>query len=165
MKQLDSFPAFYGTRRFFTTFTRALHLSQSRARPIQSTSPHPTSQRYSYIFILSIHLCLGLPSGHFPSGLPTSNLYAFLFSPHSSYMPRSSHSPWLHHSNYAWRRVQIMKLLTMPFTSPSRHFILLRSMFLPALNGWQWSAWCIYATFLPLPASPSSTPLSPGIIG
>jgi hypothetical protein len=48
---LDSFPAFCGTRRFNNEFTRALHLSLSRARPMQSTSPHPTSIRS--ILILS----------------------------------------------------------------------------------------------------------------
>jgi hypothetical protein len=31
--------------------------------------------------MLSIHLRLGLPSGLFPSGFPTNNLYTFLFSP------------------------------------------------------------------------------------
>jgi hypothetical protein len=31
--------------------------------------------------MLSIHLRLGLPSGLFPSGFPTHNLYTFLFSP------------------------------------------------------------------------------------
>jgi hypothetical protein len=76
---LDSFPAFHGTRRFNIEFTRALHLFLSTARPIKSTSPHPTSPRS--ILILSTHLHLGLPSGLFPSGFPTNNLYAFLFSP------------------------------------------------------------------------------------
>jgi hypothetical protein len=33
--------------------------------------------------MLSIHLRLGLPSGLFPSGFPTNNLYTFLLSPHS----------------------------------------------------------------------------------
>jgi hypothetical protein len=32
----------------------------------------------------SIHLRLGLPSGLFPSGFPTNNLYTFLFSFSSS---------------------------------------------------------------------------------
>jgi hypothetical protein len=49
------------------------------ARPIQTTSPHPTSTRS--ILILSTHLHLSLPSGPFPSGFPTNKLYAFLFSP------------------------------------------------------------------------------------
>jgi hypothetical protein len=30
--------------------------------------------------------------------------------PHSCYMPRQSHPPWLDHSNYTWRRVQVMKI-------------------------------------------------------
>jgi hypothetical protein len=42
-----SFLAVYGTRRFNTEFTRALHLPLSWARPFQSTSPHSTSTRYS----------------------------------------------------------------------------------------------------------------------
>jgi hypothetical protein len=29
--------------------------------------------------------------------------------PHSCYMPRPSHPPWLDHSNYTWRRIQVMK--------------------------------------------------------
>jgi hypothetical protein len=78
VRTLDSLPAFYGTRRFKIEFTRALHLSLSWARPIQSTSPHPIST--SSILILSNHLRLGLPSGPLPSGFPTNNIYAFLFS-------------------------------------------------------------------------------------
>jgi hypothetical protein len=57
VRPLDSFPAFYGTRSFITEFTRSLHLFLSRARPIQSTSPYPTSPRS--ILILSIDLHLG----------------------------------------------------------------------------------------------------------
>jgi hypothetical protein len=37
----DSFPTCYGTRRFITAFTRALHLSVFWARLIQSTPPTP----------------------------------------------------------------------------------------------------------------------------
>jgi hypothetical protein len=50
VRSLDSFPAFYGTRRFITAF--------------QSTPPHPTSPRS--ILTLFTHLRLGLPSGSFP---------------------------------------------------------------------------------------------------
>ena len=49
-------PAFYGTKRFITTFTSARHLSLSRACSIQSKPPHPTSWRS--ILILSSHLRL-----------------------------------------------------------------------------------------------------------
>jgi hypothetical protein len=55
---LERFPAFYGTRRFNTKFT-TLHLPLSWARPIQSTSTHPTFTRS--ILILPNHLRLGLP--------------------------------------------------------------------------------------------------------
>jgi hypothetical protein len=41
-KLLKKFPAFYGTRRFITIFTRARHLSLSWPRLIQSM-PHPPS--------------------------------------------------------------------------------------------------------------------------
>jgi hypothetical protein len=79
VRPLDNFPAFYGIRRFNIEFTRALRLFPPWAWAIQSTLPHPTSTRS--ILIFSTHLRLGLPSGLFPSGFPTNNLYAFLFSP------------------------------------------------------------------------------------
>jgi hypothetical protein len=50
-----------------TTLTRALHLSLSWVRPIQSNSPHSLSPRFISV---STHLCLGLHSGHFPSRFP-----------------------------------------------------------------------------------------------
>ena len=73
------FPAFYGTWRFITTFTSACHLPLSWASWIQSIPLHPTSWRF--ILILSSHLCLGLPSGLFPSGFPTKTLHIPLLSP------------------------------------------------------------------------------------
>jgi hypothetical protein len=76
---LKNSPAFYGTRRFITVFTRALHWSRSWARSIQSIPSYPISLRS--ILILSNHLRLGLPSRLFPSGFPTNILYAFLISP------------------------------------------------------------------------------------
>jgi hypothetical protein len=79
-------------------FTRALHLSPSWGRRIQSTPPHRTSARS--ILILSNHLRLGLPSGLFP----TNNLYAFLFSPFVLHAPPTSSSPNLHNcTKLLWR--------------------------------------------------------------
>ena len=76
---VKKFPAFHGTRRFITAFTSARHLSLSWDSWIHSIPPHPTSWRS--ILILSSHLCLGLPSGLFPSGFPTIALYTSLLSP------------------------------------------------------------------------------------
>jgi len=73
------FPSFYGPRKFITAFTSACHLSLSWASSTQSISPHPTSWRS--ILILSSHLCLGLPSGFFPSGFLTKTLYTPLLAP------------------------------------------------------------------------------------
>ena len=65
-------PRIFGTRKFITVLASARHLSLSWANSIQSPQPPPTSWRS--IFILSPHLRLGLPSGLFPSGLPTRTL-------------------------------------------------------------------------------------------
>jgi hypothetical protein len=79
VKPLKYFPAFYENRRFITAFTRALYLSLSWARSIQSIPSHPISLRSN--LILSTHIRLGLPSGLFHFAFPTNILHAFLFSP------------------------------------------------------------------------------------
>jgi hypothetical protein len=79
---------------------------------------------------LSTHLRLSLPSGLFPSGIPTNILYAFLFSP-SCYMSLPFHPPWLDHSICSWRRVKVMKFLIMQFYPTSCHFISLWSKYSP----------------------------------
>jgi len=53
-KLIKKYPAFYGTRRYITVFTRARHWSLSWTRRIQST-PSPPS-----VLILSSHLRPGL---------------------------------------------------------------------------------------------------------
>jgi hypothetical protein len=73
LQLVKKFPAFYGTRRFITTFTSAHHLSLSQASSIQSITPCPTSWRSA--LILSSCLCLGLPSGLYPSDFLTKTLY------------------------------------------------------------------------------------------
>jgi hypothetical protein len=47
--------------------------------PNQSSPQHSISERS--ILMLFIHLRLGLPTGLFPSGFSTNNLYTFLFYP------------------------------------------------------------------------------------
>jgi hypothetical protein len=56
-----------------------------------------------------------------------SSLLAFppishMDSSHSCCMPWTSHPRWLHHSNYTWWGVQVMKLLIMQFSPTSPHF-------------------------------------------
>jgi len=75
---VKKFPAFYGTRRSTTAFTSARQLSLSSTSSIQSVPPHPTSWRS--ILIVSSYLRIGLSSGLFPSGFPTSTLYKPLLS-------------------------------------------------------------------------------------
>jgi hypothetical protein len=41
LQLVQTFPAFYGTRRFITAFTRACHLALSWASPIQFIPPPP----------------------------------------------------------------------------------------------------------------------------
>jgi hypothetical protein len=53
------------------------------------------------------------------------------FSPHACYIPCTFHHPWRDHPNYFWRRVQVMKLLTVQFTPASYHFIPHRSKYSP----------------------------------
>ena len=102
------FPAFYGTRRFFTAFTSARHLSLSWASSIQSIPSYPTSWRS--VLILSSHLHLGLPGGLFSSSFPTQTLCTSLLS--SLHSTCSAHSRFYHPNNIGWG-VQTIKLLIM----------------------------------------------------
>jgi hypothetical protein len=107
MQLLKSFSTFYGTRRFITVFTRALDFFPVLSQ-INPVDPTPSYSLRS-ILILSTYRRLGLPGGLFPSGFLTNILYVFLFPFVLHALPISS--SLTHHSNYSWRRVQVMKLL------------------------------------------------------
>jgi hypothetical protein len=84
---------------------------------------HTTPTCVRSILILSTHLvCLGLPSGLFPSDFSTSILYAFLLS-HLCYMVCLFHPPSTDHTNYTWQRVQVIKLSIMQLSPLSCHYI------------------------------------------
>ena len=78
LQLVKKFPAFHGTRKFITALTSVRHLSLSWASPIQSIYLLPNSWRF--ILILSIHLCLGLPTGLLLSGFSSKTLYTPLSS-------------------------------------------------------------------------------------
>jgi hypothetical protein len=84
-------------------FTRALHWSLSWTRSIQSIPSHPMSLRSILILSLSQWSLSFWLSHQYTICIP--------LLPHSCYMPCPSHLPWLYHSNYTWRRVQVMKLI------------------------------------------------------
>jgi hypothetical protein len=90
---LKNFTTFYGTWRFITVFTIALHWSLSWA-----ITHHPISLRSVSIFSCDSHL--GLCSGLFPYAFPTKILYAFLFS----LMRVIRHAHRLDNSDYIWRK-------------------------------------------------------------
>ena len=104
LQLVKKFPAFHGIRSFITALTSVRHLSLSWASPIQSTYPHPTFWRC--ILILSTRLCLSLPSGLFPSGFPTKNLYTpspYPYAPHAqpiSFFSMLSTQYWVRYTNH-----------------------------------------------------------------
>ena len=68
LQLLKNFPTFYGTRRFITMFTRALHLSLSLDRSIQSIPSHSVSLKS--ILILFTHLVVVFPVVFFLPAFP-----------------------------------------------------------------------------------------------
>jgi hypothetical protein len=87
------------------------------SEPDQSSPYHPHSISVKSILILSTHVLLDLPSGLFHLTFPPVS-YMHSSYPYSCYMLCSSHPHWLDHSNYIWRRVQVMcSFLQPPATS------------------------------------------------
>jgi hypothetical protein len=93
--------------------TTARHCSLIWTRWIQSTLSNTISLRAT---LISSHLCLGSPSGLFPSSHPTTTSYILLS--HACCMPWPSHNPSFGNPNYIWWGVQIRKLLIMQFLQP-----------------------------------------------
>jgi hypothetical protein len=74
---VEKFHVFYGTKRFMTVLYRAATWPD----PEQLNSVNTLTLHFFKIhLILSSHLRLGLPSGLFPSRLPTKILYVFLLT-------------------------------------------------------------------------------------
>jgi hypothetical protein len=126
-------PAFYGTRSFNTVFTRALHWSLSWAISIQSNPSHPISLRSKVLVFPAVSFLLAFP--------PISYMHSS--SPHSCYMPRPSHPFWLYHSNYTWRRVQVMKYMTVSHNRLIKVMWFLESEIMMMYFQYQgWHHWC-----------------------
>ena len=88
---------FYGTRRFITSFTRAIHLSLSRARSIQSIFPIPPSPMLCTIFCNisrfdSEELLAPLPSPKLEDH-PLSALWDCLFNIFAATLHIKGHPP------------------------------------------------------------------------
>jgi len=103
---VEKFPALYGTQRFITMFTTALHLSTYPYREPDKSNLYPSILFLkSRNLVLSVHIFLGLPRHLFPFGFRIKNLCAT--HPFSFYPP-----------NNIWLAVQSVKLLTMQFSRP-----------------------------------------------
>jgi hypothetical protein len=126
VKALKHFPTFYGSKGSSPHSQEPTNFPfLSQTNPVHTTYISPSSNLMSFTFP-----CLGLPNGLLPSGFQKIT-YMGSSSLHSCHMSRPSHPPRIVHSNYTWRRVQIMKLLAMQLSPPSRHSIPLWSKYSP----------------------------------
>jgi len=102
---VKNFPAFCGTRRFVTVFTRTRHWSLSWATWIQSLPLQPVD--IISVLILSSRLCHGLSSGLFPSDIATKILSTSKFLTCVLHASLSHHVISLGLSNYAARMGEV----------------------------------------------------------
>jgi hypothetical protein len=107
---LKNFPTFYGTRRFITVFTRALHWSLSWARSIS-------------FFLPKIHFNIVHPPTSWSSQwslstwLPHQYPICIPALPPSCYIPCSSHTPWLDNSLLSFLAFLFPTLIGIPSLS------------------------------------------------
>ena len=85
---VKKFPSLYGTQRVITTFTSALQVPIFWTRSIEAMAAPLTTWRS--MLILFFHLCLGLPCGLLPSGLPPPKRCIHLSPPYVLHYPPSS---------------------------------------------------------------------------
>jgi hypothetical protein len=74
------------------------------------------------------------------------------FLPNACHMPYLSHAPWLDHSNYTWRRVQVMKLLIMQISENIQILQNLKIMFFLTTSvkvKWLFQLYVIYIISVP----------------
>jgi hypothetical protein len=119
-------PAFHGTRRFITVFTRARHLFISWVRRIQFTPSNPISLR-SILLILSLQSAAGSSERHLPFKLSDAKMVHIFNLSNACYMHRLSRSPWFDQPNIIWKRVQIMTIQIKLFFSILSSFSFFRS--------------------------------------
>jgi hypothetical protein len=116
--------------------------------PLGQINPaHTTPSSLTSILILSTHSRFGLPGGLFLSGIPLRYVSATCIAHRTL--------PWLDHSSYTWRRVQVKMLLIMQFSPISRHLISLRSKYSPQHPVLKH----LLSMFLPYSKRPSFTPI------
>jgi hypothetical protein len=107
------------TPQHYIASERSLPCSLSWVAPTDLTPPRTITLRFISILCKHLHLCLH--TGLFYSGFPNITLYEFLSSPLAlNVLPISS--PWIHHRNYTWWRVQVLSILIkQPLPTPSFH--------------------------------------------
>jgi hypothetical protein len=103
-------------------------MSLSWIRPIQSIPHHPISPR-AILMLSTTHVLAFLVVTFLPAFPQITYMHSS--SPLSCYVPFPSHSPRFDHSNYAWRWVQVMKLLVLKYSPLSCDIFPVRSEYSP----------------------------------